>query len=460
VRPSDFYSEAVLPALEERLDQAFPEFGWRRDARGWVATNEQHTHSRLGVRAERVVAHGPAPRGFLIHGGEPMLWTAYVNGGAIPTGADFIRAAKEIADRAGVDASPLDFVQPRDRRADLLQAFFEHCQREFASERGGSARAYLERRGFPMNGIKEAGLGLVPATVDTRGLLLRTGYAEGEIKTSGVLADSRWPGRLCGAWRDECGRIATLWARALDEVSDADTRYLYLRGGSRTNLAPYGLSDTFFRSDGAPSEIVLVEGLIDVHQLRARGIEGVASLGGTSMRAQAFQRLRRRGIETVTLCLDNDDAGRRATARAVEESARAANGPIVYVVDPAALAPAKDPDELVRERGAGAWRELLTRRTCGIEWRARELASGASPESPPAERRAALGRAGRWLGTLPPRLALEQEDALRAVAEMFGYSVPSVRRAFQIHFFREHSLERGIAVGMAERRPVARAIER
>lgn len=58
VRAVDFYTEAVLPTLGERLDQAFPEFGWRRDARGWVATDEQHTHARLGVRAERVVAHG------------------------------------------------------------------------------------------------------------------------------------------------------------------------------------------------------------------------------------------------------------------------------------------------------------------------------------------------------------------------------------------------------------------
>src|SRR4051812_24808908 len=68
----DFYTEEVLPALAQRLDTAFPEFGWRRDRRGWVASNEEMTHRAFGVRAERVVAHGPAPRGFLIHGGEPV----------------------------------------------------------------------------------------------------------------------------------------------------------------------------------------------------------------------------------------------------------------------------------------------------------------------------------------------------------------------------------------------------
>jgi DNA primase len=453
----------VIPAVFERLPQVFPEFGWRRDADGWVATNYQHTKARFGVRADRVVAHALPlpPRGLYIHGEDRVvLWTEYVNGGTVPKGADFIRAVKEIAERAGVDPSTLDRAQPPDRRADLLQTFFDHCQRELASERGAQARAYLERRGFPTGAIEEVGLGLVPPTGCTRDLLARTGYREDEIKASGVLTDSRWPGRLCGAWRDDYGRVGTIWARALDDAAGAETRYLYLRGASRTNLPPYGLSDAFPRGQGVPVEIVVVEGLIDVHQLRARGIESVAALGGTSMRPQAFERLRQRGIEAVTLCLDNDDAGRRATARAVEQSTRAPDSPTVYVVDPGALAPAKDPDELVRERGAGVWRELLAHRTCGIEWRARELSAGVTPESPAAERRAALGRAGRWLGTLPPRLALEQEDALRAVAEKCGYSVVAVTRAFQIRFFREHALERGKAVRMAERRPVERAIER
>jgi DNA primase len=427
-----------MPAVFERLPQVFPEFGWRRDADGWVATNYQHTKARFGVRADRVVAHALPlpPRGFYIHGEDRVvLWTEYINGGTVPTGADFIRTVKEIAERAGVDPSPLDRARPRDRRADLLQAFFDHCARELASERGAQARSYLEQRGFPPEAIDEAGLGLVPAAARTRELLERTGYAEGEIKASGVVADSRWPGRLCGAWRDDASRVGTVWARTLDKAADAETRYLYLRGASRTNLPPYGLSDAFPRGHGVPAEIVVVEGLIDVHQLRTRGIENVAALGGTSMRPQAFERLCRRGIEAVTLCLDNDDAGRRATARAVEQWARAENGPTVYVIDPAALAPAKDPDELVRERGVGAWRELLAGRTCGVEWRARELAAGVTRESPAAERRAALGRAGQWLGTLPPRLSLEQEDAVRIVADRCGYSSEAAMRAFRVRFW-------------------------
>jgi DNA primase len=445
----------VLPALAQRLDEAFPEFGWRRDRYGWVATNEQHTHARLGVRAERVIAHGPAPRGFFVHGGEPTLWTAYVNGGTVPRGPDFVRAVREIADRAGVDPSPLDHLQQRDPCAELLQAFFDLCRREFTSEGGANARAYLERRGFPQAAVADAGLGVVPPSVETSRLLEQVGYHPSEIAGAGVLADTRWPGRLCGAWRDPYGRIGTLWTRALDDSEAAESRYLYLRGAGRTNLPPYGLSDLLAQPAETHREIVLVEGFLDLHQLRAHGIENVAALGGTSVRRQAFEQLHRLGIDSVTLCLDNDDAGRTATARAIENTTRARQSPDVYVIDPARLAPANDPDELVRERGAAAWRELVATRTCAIAWRAGELAR-VTGDAPAPDRRAALARAGRWLGNLPPRLALEQEDALRSVAERCGYSTAAVERAFRARFWRaperdrqpgrsraiEHTLER------------------
>src|SRR3954469_7774896 len=147
-RIGDFYSETVLPALEARLDAAFPEFGWKRDARGWVATNEEMTHRVLGVRAERVVAHGPAPRGFLVHGGDSTLWTAYLNGGVIPRGDAFVAAVQEIAARAGIDTSPVERPKPRDWASDLLGTFFDVCRSEFRGQAGAAAREYLKRRGF------------------------------------------------------------------------------------------------------------------------------------------------------------------------------------------------------------------------------------------------------------------------------------------------------------------------
>jgi Toprim-like len=426
VRIVDFYTEVVLPALAERLDQAFPEFGWRRDARGWIATNEEHTHGRLGVRAERVVAHGPAPRGFLVHGGEPMLWTAYLAGGAPPRGAEFARVIAELADRAGVDSAPIERETPRDRKAELLEEFFKLAQRELVSDRGHTARGYLEHRGFAVDAIETSALGVVPSFALTERALRASSYSDNELKASGLFVDGRWPGRLCGAWRNEWGRIGTFWARAVEDAELDAARYLYLRGAARTNLPPYGLQR-------GVRELVLVEGFFDHHQLRAHEVENSAAIGGTATNPRLYERLSRLGVHEVTLCFDADDAGRAATARAVETAARAVASPTIFVARPSA----KDPDELVRVRGIEAWSELLQSRECGVGWRATDLLADVGSTDVPVARRQALARAGSWLGSLPPRLALEQEDAVRIVAERCGYSAEAVERAFRARFFRD-----------------------
>lgn len=139
----------------------------------------------------------------------------------------------------------------------------------------------------------------------------------------------------------------------------------------------------------------------------------------------------------MTLCLDNDDAGRSAAARTVEQAARAATCPTLLVVDPKRLGSAKDPDAYVLTRGVAAWRALLEERECAVAWRACEHLAGVSEASARETRRDALARVGRWLGSLPPRFALEQEDAVQAAAERSGYSADAVQRAFRARYWPE-----------------------
>lgn len=445
-RVVNYYTDVVLPALAERLDAAFPEFGWRRDARGWIATNEEMTHRELGVRAERVVAHGPAPRGFLVHGGEAVLWTAYLNGGHIPRGRDFVATVRSLAERAGVDASPLERSEQRDRRAELLDDFFALARGELTGDRGQQARDYLEGRGLPREALETSGLGVVPPASDLRRLLGKGGYSTQEVEESGLLADRRWAGRICGAWRDERGCVRTVWARTLDGGGARGAKYLYLRGASRTGLPPYGLSEVLAQPLADRRELVLVEGLLDPHHFRAHGVPSVAALGGTSTPPETFERLARRGFESVTICLDRDVAGRTATARVVDRAVRASKSPVIFVLDSDQLGPFKDPDEFLRQRGPDAWRELLEKRECGVTWRARDLLGGVAPDASKLARRDALRRAGAWLGTLPPSLALEQDDAVREVASRCGYDTEAVTRAFRARFWtarQREPMERG-----------------
>jgi DNA primase len=440
----EFYTDVVLPALAARLDAAFPEFGWKQDRQGWVATNQEMTHSVLGVRADRVVAHGVAPAGFLVHGGEPVLWTAYLNGGHVPRGDQFRTVVRDIAGRAGVDPSPIDRAQPRDRGQELLRDFFRLCQGEFRSEAGAPARSYLERRGFPSAEVEQLDLGVVPAELFTKNALAAAGYAELEIAKSGVIADGRWPGRLCGAWHDERGRIGTLWARTLHDA-DPSSRYLYLRGASRSGLPPYGLSDIRRLPVADRREVTLVEGLIDVHHLRARGFPAVAAIGGARVQPESFRRLGALGVDSVVLAFDNDGAGREGLARAVERICRMNEAPTLRVLDPDRLGDSKDPDAFVRAHGVERFRALVAEADCAIGWRSRELLGRVTADDSSGVRRAALARAGNWLGTLPARSALVQEDAIRVAAERCGYSRDAVARAFRARFWDGAAQHRVVA---------------
>jgi len=450
-RVGDFYVEVVLPALAARLDRAFPEFGWRRDALGWVATDDEMTHRVLGVRADRVVAHGPAPPGFLVHGAEPTLWTAYLNGGVVPRGETFLAIVHELAMRAGVDTAPLERPQAHSRRSDLLRDFFKLCTGELRDPGGAAARAFLERRGFSGTSIDQLGFGVVPNELFTKSALAAAGYSELEIAQSGVLADGRWPGRLCGAWRDERGTIRTLWARAVDD-SDASARYLYLSGASRSGLPPYGLSEVLRLPPADRRELVLVEGLIDVHKLRSNGLSNVAAVGGARVQPETVIRLRRHGFESVVLAFDNDPAGREGASRAVEAVSRSDRAPTLRALEPARLSDAKDPDAFVQAHGIERFRALVDEAECAVTWRVSELIRGIGPEDRLSVRRAALARVGRWLGTLAPRYALEQEDAIHRLADRCGYSREAVERAFRAKYWlneRQRAPERGGGVRTA-----------
>jgi DNA primase len=433
-RIGDFYVEVVLPALAARLDRAFPEFGWRRDALGWVATDDEMTHRVLGVRADRVVAHGPAPPGFLVHGGEPTLWTAYLNRGVVPRGETFLAIVRELAMRAGVDTAPLERPQAHSRRTDLLRDFFKLCTAELRQP-GTAARAFLERRGFNGTNIDQLGFGVVPNELFTKSALAAAGYSELEIAQSGVLADGRWPGRICGAWRDERGTIRTLWARSADD-SDGSARYLYLSGASRSGLPPYGLAEVMRLPTTDRRELVLVEGLIDVHKLRSAGLLNVIAVGGARIQPEAVVRLRRSGLESVVLAFDNDAAGREGISRAIEAVSRSEKAPALKVLEPELLGDAKDPDAFVQARGIERFRALVDEAECAITWRVGELIRNIGPEDRVSVRRAALARAGRWLGTLAPRYALEQEDAIRRLADQCGYSREAVDRAFRARYWQ------------------------
>jgi hypothetical protein len=99
------------------------------------------------------------------------------------------------------------------------------------------------------------------------------------------------------------------------------------------------------------------------------------------------------GVVNITLALDNDGAGRAATARAIEASTSEARSPRIWVIDPDRRDRAKDPGDLIRAKGRDGWARASDAPVCCITVQALELTGPLANLDHEPGRRAGLARA-------------------------------------------------------------------
>lgn len=168
----EFLDREVYPALWDRLDGAFPEFGFVRKGEHWEATAEATTRSLPDQpRPGRIQAYKNTPWGFKIHGGEFVCWPTHINQGVMPRGREFIDNVRKLADLAGVSFPELELspteaqrVEGRQRKQELLETYVSTCQAALHTEEGTGARGYLVQRGFPEDQWEALAFGLCPCT--------------------------------------------------------------------------------------------------------------------------------------------------------------------------------------------------------------------------------------------------------------------------------------------------------
>ena len=279
-------------------------------------------------------------------------------------GMSYPDAVRALAKRAGLEVPEDEQYQSRYRAQERLWALHKEAARFFHAQlyapTGAEALRYALGRGMSKAILTTFGVGFAPDTWDSLVKAMRAkGYTEQELKDSGLVTVSQKTGGLLDRFRgrlmfpiiDVRGNVIGFGGRIIRNDPNA-AKYLNspetLIFNKRKNL--FGLNLAKKTKQGY---MILVEGNIDVVALHQYGFDNaIASLGTSLTEEQAT--LLSRYTEQIVLIYDGDEAGQRATGRAIPMLEKA--GIQVKVLQ---LKDAKDPDEFLKRFGADKFRLLL-----------------------------------------------------------------------------------------------------
>ena len=256
---------------------------------------------------------------------------------------------------------------------------------QLRSPEGAAALSYLrDSRGLSETTLENFGLGYAPERWD--GLLNHLQQVEGLtpelLEAAGLVVPRRGGDGFYDRFRhrvmvpisDRQGRIIGFGGRSLD---GGEPKYL---NSPETEVFEKGKH--LFGLDKAINAIrkddraVVVEGYFDVIALHAAGItNAVASLGTALSSQQITQLCRCCDGKRLILNFDTDGAGVRAAQRAIGEVEQLAlQGQLELRV--LHLPAGKDPDEFLKQHGAGEYRSLLDQAPLWLDWQIDQVLDG------------------------------------------------------------------------------------
>jgi len=290
-------------------------------------------------------------------------------------GLSYPDAVRSLAKRSGMEVPEDEQYQSRYRQQERLWALMKEAARYFHAqlyaEAGAEGLAYAQKRGMPKSTLIKFGIGFAPNTwsglIDA---MKKKGYTEQELKDAGLVSEKgnriydRFRNRLMFPIIDVRGNIIGFGGRVMD---DSTPKYLNspetLIFNKRKNL--FGLN--LAKKTKLPY-LILVEGYMDAIALHQYGFDcAVASLGTSLTEEHAV--LLSRYTEQVVLIYDGDEAGQRATRRAIPMLEKAGIG--VKVLQ---LRDAKDPDEYLKKFGADRFKLLLEESSNRVEYQLSAIA--------------------------------------------------------------------------------------
>ena len=358
-------------------------------------------------------------------------------------GLTYPDAVRSLAKRAGMQVPEDEQYQSRYHHQERLWALSREAARFFnaqlyqpAGERG---LAYAQRRGMPKSTLTKFGIGFAPdAWTALTDAMRRKGYTDQELIDAGLVSQKgdriydRFRNRLMFPIIDVRGNVIGFGGRVMD---DSTPKYLNspetVIFNKRKNLFALNLA----KKTKLPY-LILVEGYMDAVALHQYGFDcAVASLG-TSL-TEDHAALLTRYTEQVMLIYDGDEAGQRATRRAIPMLEKA--GLRVKVLR---MKGAKDPDEFLKKFGADQFKLLLEEASNRVEYQLNAIAAKYDIREDD-QRVRFIQECAQLISTLPS--SVQREVYGSRVAEKGGISgeamAMEVSKAYKLRLRKEKKIQ-------------------
>lgn len=359
-------------------------------------------------------------------------------------GLSYADAVRALAKRAGMEVPEDEQYQSRYRKQERLWALHKEAARFFYAQlyapTGKAALAYATGRGMPKSTLTKFGVGYAPDSWDALVKVLRAkGYTDEELKDSGLVTVSKKNNALFDRFRDRLmfpiidvrGNVIGFGGRIMDSSKDT-AKYLNspetLIFNKRKNL--FGLN---IAKKTKLDYMILVEGYMDAIALHQYGFDcAVASLGTSLTQEHAV--LLSRYTEQIVLIYDGDEAGQRATQRAIPMLEKA--GLQVKVLK---MREAKDPDEYLKKFGADKFKNLLSESSNRVEYQLNAIRKKYDLRED-EQRVKFIAEASEFVSTLPG--AVQREIYGTRAAEAAGISYDAMKIEVDKAFKRRVSKEK------------------
>lgn len=297
---------------------------------------------------------------------------------------EYMESVRFLAQRAGM-AMPDDqlYDDGTNRRVRLLEMNREaarYFRDMLLSPQGQAGLDYLTARGLTPNTIRKYGLGFAPEGWHNLHFHLRSkGYTDDEMESGALVTRNnnkyydKFRNRVMFPIIDRRKNVIAFGGRALEK--DAKAKYL-----NSDETPVFHKRENLFSINFAKNTqekcFILCEGYMDVISLNQAGFDNAVATLGTAITPQQAN-LMKRYTTDVVISYDSDEAGQKATVKAINLLSEAGiQARVLHIPD------AKDPDEYIKNFGADSFRRILTRTETALDYEFGKLKRGLDLSSP------------------------------------------------------------------------------